>query len=248
MIGSGAGDCAPAPSHTTGRAVFRIRRLNSAAHRRKIGWHNETEVSKDRVGQGSLHTARCRDAPRTPGAGSHLQQPASHPQAAQLSLASLAAMPPQPETLPDVPPYPTFQPVNRRSVLSQLEVSPPALNEASPAISQLVAGHALTASPEFPHPRFESLDAFRCDSDLQFAIQSKAEELAFLSPPCAAFGGIHLQSQMLLDPALYRTQRAFRRHLTACVDIAVIGVPAEAVPPPFQFLVERIQIDVGQQR
>jgi hypothetical protein len=30
-IGSGAGDCAPAPSHTTGRAVFRIRRLNAAA-------------------------------------------------------------------------------------------------------------------------------------------------------------------------------------------------------------------------
>lgn len=30
LIGSGAGDCAPAPSHTTGRAVFRIQRLNAA--------------------------------------------------------------------------------------------------------------------------------------------------------------------------------------------------------------------------
>lgn len=29
-IGSGARDCAPAPSHTTGRAVFRIRRLEHA--------------------------------------------------------------------------------------------------------------------------------------------------------------------------------------------------------------------------
>jgi len=29
-IGSGAGDCAPAPSHTTVRAVFRIRRLDAA--------------------------------------------------------------------------------------------------------------------------------------------------------------------------------------------------------------------------
>jgi len=29
-IGWSAGDCAPAPSHTTGRAVFRIRRLNPA--------------------------------------------------------------------------------------------------------------------------------------------------------------------------------------------------------------------------
>ena len=30
-IGSGAEDCASAPSHTTVRAVFRIRRLNAAA-------------------------------------------------------------------------------------------------------------------------------------------------------------------------------------------------------------------------
>ena len=29
---SGAGDCAPAPSHTTGRTVFRIRRLDPAAY------------------------------------------------------------------------------------------------------------------------------------------------------------------------------------------------------------------------
>ena len=30
LIGSGRGDCAPRPSHTTGRAVFGIRRLNLA--------------------------------------------------------------------------------------------------------------------------------------------------------------------------------------------------------------------------
>ena len=31
-IGPSAGDCAPAPSHTTGHTVFRIRRLNPAAY------------------------------------------------------------------------------------------------------------------------------------------------------------------------------------------------------------------------
>jgi hypothetical protein len=30
-IGSSDGDCVPSPSHTTGHAVFRIRRLNPAA-------------------------------------------------------------------------------------------------------------------------------------------------------------------------------------------------------------------------
>jgi hypothetical protein len=32
-IGSSDGDCAPSPSHTTGHAVFRIRRLNAAVYR-----------------------------------------------------------------------------------------------------------------------------------------------------------------------------------------------------------------------
>ena len=53
---------------------------------------------------------------------------------------------------------------------------------------------------------------------------------------------------MLLDPILYRTQRPFRRRLTAYVDVAVIGIPAETVPSSFQFFIERIRIDVGQQR
>jgi hypothetical protein len=52
---------------------------------------------------------------------------------------------------------------------------------------------------------------------------------------------------MLLNPGLDRGQRAFRR-LTACVDVAVMGIAAERVPSPLQFFIERIQVDVGQQR
>ncbi len=39
-----------------------------------------------------------------------------------------------------------------------------------------------------------------------------------------------------------------RRRLTAYINIAVIRIPAVAMLPPFQFLIERIQVDVGQQR
>jgi hypothetical protein len=46
-IGSGAPDCAGAPSHTTGRAVFRIRRLKSAA------------MPQDRMASGSHNAAGC---------------------------------------------------------------------------------------------------------------------------------------------------------------------------------------------
>ena len=40
-IGSGAGDCAPAPSHTTGRTVFSIRRLESP----EVRWSEEQTTS-----------------------------------------------------------------------------------------------------------------------------------------------------------------------------------------------------------
>ncbi len=53
---------------------------------------------------------------------------------------------------------------------------------------------------------------------------------------------------MLLNPTLKRSQRSLRRRLTAYVDVAVVGIPAVAMPSPLQFLIERIQIDVGQQR
>ena len=41
LIGSGAGDCAPAPSHTTGRTVFSIRRLESP----EVRWIEEQTPS-----------------------------------------------------------------------------------------------------------------------------------------------------------------------------------------------------------
>ena len=41
VIGSGAGDCAPAPSHTTGRTVFSIRRLESP----EVRWIEEQTPS-----------------------------------------------------------------------------------------------------------------------------------------------------------------------------------------------------------
>src|ERR1022692_2426640 len=157
-------------------------------------------------------------------------------------------MPPQPEMLPYVPTYPAFQPVNRPPFLNQLEVSPPASYKALPAISQLLARDALTTLPEVPYFRFESLDTFRSYSDLQFSVQSKAQELAFPNPPRSAFGFVHLQSQMLLNPVPNRFQRPFRRRLTVDVNVTVIRVPAVGMPPLIQFLVECVQIDIGQQR
>src|ERR1022692_3646889 len=100
----------------------------------------------------------------------------------------------------------------------------------------------MAASPLLPHFRFESLQALRRRFDLPFAVQSKAQELAFPGPSYSAFGGIHLQSQMLRDPFPDRLHHPFPRRLTAYVDIAVIRVSAEPVPSPFQFLIQCVQV------
>jgi hypothetical protein len=62
------------------------------------------------------------------------------------------------------------------------------------------------------------------------AAQSKAQELAFPDPPYSAFGGVHRQPQMLLNPVLNRGQRPLRRRLTADVNVAIIGIAADECP------------------
>src|SRR5687767_11465894 len=130
-----------------------------------------------------------------------------------------------------MPANPSLQVQEGLSRLGQSEVPPPASYVPAPLVAQLVAGATSSAIPHLPYLRFESLQALRCYPDPLCAIQSKAQELAVPNPPRSALGGIHLQSQLLLDPALYRRQRPFRRRLTAYVDVAV-SRPGESHPEP----------------
>ena len=164
LIGSSDGDCAPSPSHTTGDAVFRIRRLNP----------------------GTL---------------------LPHPQPPQVPLPSLSFVPSQPEALSNVPSDPTLQFQEWPPHLSQLEVRPPASDVPVPVVPQLRTRAAASTVPLLAYLRFESLQTLRCYSNPLLAIQSKPQELTFPDPPCSALNGVHLQSQILLDPPLYRAQR-----------------------------------------
>src|SRR6202040_1030643 len=144
-------------------------------------------------------------------------------------------------------PDPFLQFVDGLPRLRQSEVPPPALHLAVPFLPQLPTRATAATIPHLTNLRLESLHTLWCDTDPLLAVQSKAQELTLPHSPCSAFGGIHLQSQMLLDPGLYRGRRAFRCGLTAYVDIAVIRIAAIAMLPPIQFLIQHIQIDVGQQ-
>src|ERR1017187_3126530 len=133
-----------------------------------------------------------------------------------------------------MPSNPSLQFEYRPAMLGQSEVSPPALQVALPEIPQLFAASALAASPQLPHLPLELLQTLRRYFDLLFTSQSKAQELAFPTPPDPAFALVHLQAQMLFDPGFRRTKGSFRRLLASHIDIAIVGVPAEAVSSPLQ--------------
>ncbi len=180
--------------------------------------------------QTCVHDLGSSHDPGPPAGMNCLEQPGMNSQPSKRMLPSGSVMPPDPKALPDMPPNPSLQPENGLLHVGQAEVSPPAPHVPAPGVSQLCAGSTLMPPPHLSYLRFESFDTFRRYSDPPFPIQSKAQELAFPNPPRPALGGIHLQSQMLLDPALYRIQRPLRRRLTAYVDVAVIGIAAETVP------------------
>src|SRR3989337_2863858 len=59
---------------------------------------------------------------------------------------------------------------------------------------------------------------------------------------------IDLQTKPLLQVPGDRLHHPFPGRLRLHVDVTVVGIPAEAVTPPFQLLVQIVQQDVGEQR
>src|SRR5450759_3584892 len=74
-----------------------------------------------------------------------------------------------------MPANPSLQPEDGAAILGQLVVSPPAAHVLPPGVPQLFTGFALATSPQLPHSRFESLQAFWSRFDLPFTVQSKSQ-------------------------------------------------------------------------
>src|ERR1035438_10532540 len=107
-----------------------------------------------------------------------------------------------------MPSNPSLQLQERLPRLRQSVISPPASHVPVPVVAQLPTRAPPPTVPFLAHLRFESFQALRCYSNPLLAVQSKPQELAFPDPPGPALGGVHLQSQMFLDPALYRETSA----------------------------------------
>src|SRR2546425_400923 len=99
-----------------------------------------------------------------------------------------------------MPANPSLQFVKGPTRFRQLEVPPPTSHVPAPVVAQLVTGATPATVPHLPNLRFESLQAFRRYPDPLLAIQAEAQELPFPRSPRSAFRGVHLQTQMLLNP------------------------------------------------
>jgi hypothetical protein len=91
----------------------------------------------------------------------------------------------------------------------------------------------------------KAFEPIRGHFDLSLAGDPKPQKASLPSPTDATFIGIDLQPQMLLDPLRQGSDQPIGTRLTADVDVTIIRISAETVPPLLQFSVEWIQIDVG---
>jgi hypothetical protein len=143
---------------------------------------------------------------------------------------------------------PAFQAEDAPAFFGQVEVTPPSSHEGAPVGSQFFTAQALATSSQFPDFLLIPLQTLRGGFDLPLRVDPKSQELALPGPPGSVLGGIDFQSQLSPDPLGQARQYPLCRPLTAHLHVAVIRVTAEAQAAPFQFLVQRVKVEVGQQR
>ncbi len=117
-----------------------------------------------------------------------------------------------------------------------------------PLVSQLDAAEVLPCVPELAHPPLQPLQAGRRHFDLPRPVDPESQELPLPGPAHSGLVRVHLQPQMLRDPLRQVPNHPIRRGRSSHVDVTVVRVAHEAVPASLQFLVQRVQVDVRQQR
>ena len=86
---------------------------------------------------------------------------------------------------------------------------------------------------------------FAPDAKCAAASQTMAEELTFPNRGNRALLPVDLEPQPVFQERRHRRHHPLARRLRPHVDVAVVRVPAEAVPPAFQLLVQVVQQQIG---
>jgi len=162
-------------------------------------------------------------------------------------FASAGVVPALPKAFPDVAAYPAAQIRDASPFLGPAIVGPPAALIIAPCVAQLLAAHRLARIPFASHLVFEPRDGLGRCADEQGHGEDEAQELALPDPARAALLCVDLQPQMSADPLADVLQPPLGSVFAAHVNVSVIGIAVVLESSAFQFLVEFVQIDVGQQ-
>src|SRR5215475_1427417 len=133
--------------------------------------------------------------------------------------------------------------------LTEAEVATPS-NEIRPQLfDDLWQGFTPCPAGDLPDPRFEFGKSLRRDAPLAPVVRdTKTQELPLLWPCHRAFRLVDLQPEPIGQEPAHGGHDPLAGAATANVDVAVVGVAAEVVTPPFQFLIELIEHEVAQKR
>jgi hypothetical protein len=98
---------------------------------------------------------------------------------------------------------------------------------------------------DLPDSLLRALDALGSDPKLAVQQQPMAEELAFPDRSDGALFAVDAQPKFLFQELCHRFHHSLPRRQRSHVDVTVVSVATEAMPPAFQFLVEVVQQKIG---
>ena len=159
---------------------------------------------------------------------------------AQLLYPCRRAFPLPPDDAPQMPAYPIVQRLNLPPARSEVEVLIPPPDDRVERFAN-EAGHVAAPSDveQFFHPDTEPLQRYfghRGPDSTEDFLNRKSEELPCPRSRHGTFLAVHLQLETLFDKLGYGLHDPLPGALRCNIDIAVVGVPAEAVRPPFKFV------------
>ena len=156
-----------------------------------------------------------------------------------------------PDDVPQSPAEPFVEPLENALDLADAEVvDPPAkfrpkfLHDEPPEVAPTTTAKALLQrSAEALHALFGYAKA-----RLPVPGEAEAEKLSFPWPSHGALVGVDAELESPLQESGDRREHTLAAAPRPYIDVAVVGVAAEGVAAPLQFLVEVVEQDVRQER
>src|SRR5512135_1824781 len=237
------------PSHTTGHT--------GPYHGGSIelsGWRCRQARKAERVeigvGQSLLYRHMAGHAPeprlRT---GSNGRVKVGHSQPTQLRVPSAPVLPLSPDIHAESATNPGVQIPQHDRGLAEAEIASPADQVSRQWRDQLRKTDAERPTRQFPDPLLELLEGFRGDLPGRLGVvrNRESQELPFPAPGHRALRFVDLELKPGRQEATDACHDALSRPAAAHVDVAVVGIAAEAESPVGQLAIEFVEHEVRKQ-